>query len=160
MRHRDGSWRWLQGGGVNYEAEDGKIHVVAVSRDVTDRVRAEEERRKLDQWVQQGQKFESLGVMAGGIAHDFNNLLTPILGDSSLVLMDLPQDSPVRARIEILSDRPREVLKRLVRCDRYRARLPELVDASNGRDLESYEVEAAARALSKRGFVQVIRGVR
>jgi hypothetical protein len=63
----------------------------------------------------------------------------------------------VRARIEILSDRPREVLKRLVRCDRYRARLPELVDASNGRDLESYEVEAAARALSKRGFVQVLR---
>jgi PAS domain S-box-containing protein len=100
VRHRDGSWRWLQGGGVNYEAADGKIHIVAVSRDITERVRAEEERRKLDQWVQQGQKFESLGVMAGGIAHDFNNLLTPILGDSSLALMDLPGDSPVRTRIE------------------------------------------------------------
>ena len=69
----------------------------------------------------------------------------------------LADEEIVRARIEILSDRPREVLKRLVRCDRYRARLPDLVDSSNGRDLETYEVEAAARALSKRGFVQVLR---
>jgi len=69
----------------------------------------------------------------------------------------LADEEIVRARIEILSDRPREVLKRLVRRDRYRARLPELIDSSDGRDLETYEVEAAARALSKRGFVQVLR---
>jgi CheY-like chemotaxis protein len=50
--------------------------------------------------MQQTQKLESLGGMAGGIAHDFNNLLTPILGDASLALMDLPRDSPARIRLE------------------------------------------------------------
>jgi PAS domain S-box-containing protein len=100
VRHRDGSWRWLEGGGVNFEAADGGMRVVSVSRDVTERVRAAEERREIEERMQQAQKFESLGVMAGGVAHDFNNLLTPILGDASLALMDLPPDSPLRARLE------------------------------------------------------------
>jgi PAS domain S-box-containing protein len=38
-------------------------------------------------------KLESLGILAGGIAHDFNNLLTGIMGNTSLVLDDLPLDS-------------------------------------------------------------------
>ncbi|MFI5217731.1 MAG: PAS domain S-box protein, partial [Candidatus Limnocylindria bacterium] len=100
VRHRDGSWRWLEGGGVNYRTAQGETRVVAVMRDVTEQRRAEEERRKLEEWLRQGQKLESLGLMAGGIAHDFNNLLTPILGDASLALMDLPPDSGVRARLE------------------------------------------------------------
>jgi PAS domain S-box-containing protein len=99
-RHRDGSWRWLEGGGVNYRTASGETRVVAVTRDVTERRRAEEERRKLEDWIRQAQKIESLGLMAGGIAHDFNNLLTPILGDASLALMDLPPDSPARPRLE------------------------------------------------------------
>lgn len=65
-------------------------------------------------------------------------------------------DEPtVRARIKVLSDRPREVLVRLVRCDAYRGALPELLAAGSGPQIEAYEVEAAARALARRGFVQV-----
>jgi two-component system cell cycle sensor histidine kinase/response regulator CckA len=100
VSHRDGSWRWLQGGGVNYETASGELRVVAITRDITERVRAEEERKRLEEWARQAQKLESLGVMARGVAHDFNNLLTPILGDASLALSDLPPDSPTRARLE------------------------------------------------------------
>ncbi len=100
VRHRDGTWRWLQGHGTNFETLDGKVHIVAVMRDVTDMLRAAEERSKLEEWMQQSQKLESLGIMAAGVAHDFNNLLTPILGDASLALMDLPAGSPVRERLE------------------------------------------------------------
>ena len=57
-----------------------KVGVVLVFRDVTERMRSEEERRK-------NEKLESLGVAAGGIAHDFNNLLTAILGNVSIALM-------------------------------------------------------------------------
>jgi len=100
VRHRDGSWRWLQGGGVNFETAARETHVVAVMRDVTEQLQQEEERSKLEERVQEMQKLESLGVMAGGVAHDFNNLLTPILGDASLALMELPSGSAVRKRIE------------------------------------------------------------
>ena len=39
-------------------------------------------------------------MLAGGIAHDFNNLLVAVLGNTELALMDLPQYSPVKQRLE------------------------------------------------------------
>jgi PAS domain S-box-containing protein len=56
------------------------IGTTGYSRDITERKRAEEEHLKYEQQLQQGQKLESLGVLAGGIAHDFNNLLTGVFG--------------------------------------------------------------------------------
>ena len=64
-----------------------------------ERVRAEEERQRLEAQIQHAQKLESLGVLAGGIAHDFNNLLTGILGNADLALMDLAPDSPAYASL-------------------------------------------------------------
>jgi PAS domain S-box-containing protein len=62
-------------------------------RDISERKRNEEERRKLEAKLQHSQKLESLGVLAGGIAHDFNNLLTSILGYTDLALLELPSNS-------------------------------------------------------------------
>lgn len=66
----------------------------------------------------------------------------------------LADESVVGQRIKLLSDRPREVLVRIVRSEGFRAALPELV-AAGGNPLEAYEVEASARALARRGFVRV-----
>jgi signal transduction histidine kinase/CheY-like chemotaxis protein len=78
----------------------GNDRLLAILRDITERKRAEEERRRLEEKVQQAQKLESLGVLAGGIAHDFNNLLTGVLGNAELALMDLVPESPVLARVK------------------------------------------------------------
>ncbi len=39
------------------------------------------------------QKLEAIGTLAGGIAHDFNNILSAIIGNSELLLDEVPKDS-------------------------------------------------------------------
>jgi PAS domain S-box-containing protein len=102
LRHRDGHWVWVEATGVRYLRPDGELRLVGVARDITARVEAEDARRRLEATVRQAQKLENLGIIAGGIAHDFNNLLTPIVGAAGVVLADLPEDSPIRRRIETI----------------------------------------------------------
>lgn len=64
-----------------------------LKREMAERTRAEDERRRLELQVQQTQKLESLGVLAGGIAHDFNNLLMGILGHIDLAQMDIAENT-------------------------------------------------------------------
>jgi hypothetical protein len=72
------------------------------------------------------------------------------------ILASLRDEGTVRSRIHVLSDRPRQVLLSLVRADGYSSRLSDLIANGSGA-VEGYEVEAAARALARRGFVQVVR---
>ncbi len=67
--------------------ENGKpVGFRGVARDVTEQVRAEQEKALLTKQLQQSQKMESIGTLAGGIAHDFNNILAAVLGYTELAL--------------------------------------------------------------------------
>jgi two-component system cell cycle sensor histidine kinase/response regulator CckA len=79
---------------------DGKtIAVASLVMDITDRRRAEEEKRDLERQVQEKRKLESLGVLAGGIAHDFSNLLMVVLGHAELALKEISPMSPAHGNL-------------------------------------------------------------
>jgi signal transduction histidine kinase len=75
-------------------SEGEPIGYRGVLRDVSERKRAEEEKRKLETQLQQAQKMESIGTLAGGIAHDFNNILMGIQGNASLMLLKIENSHP------------------------------------------------------------------
>jgi PAS domain S-box-containing protein len=58
--------------------------VAGFVKDVSDKVRADEERRRLEAQLKQAEKMQAVGHLAGGIAHDFNNILGAILGYGEL----------------------------------------------------------------------------
>ena len=94
---------WVRVWGSPTRDESGRITGIAgVLEDIT-RVRAEEaQSRAIEAKLQQTHKLESLGVLAGGIAHDFNNLLVGILGNATLVQMDIDPESEAGAAMEDL----------------------------------------------------------
>lgn len=65
------------------ETEEGLI-VSAAIRDISDRIRAAEEKKELEAQLRQS-RMESIGQLAGGIAHDFNNILAGIMVYARLV---------------------------------------------------------------------------
>ena len=55
-------------------------------RDITERKRAEEEKRSLEERLNRAEKMEALGTLAGGVAHDLNNVLGVVVGYAELLL--------------------------------------------------------------------------
>ena len=96
-RHKDGSWRHVEGFCTNHFHNPVVQAVVVNLRDVSERKRAEEQQRRLEAQILHAQKLESLGVLVGGIAHEFNNLLQAVVGNASLALMQVPDESPLCA---------------------------------------------------------------
>lgn len=78
--------------------------ILGVTRDITERRKAEREKADLQRQLERSKKMESLGLLAGGVAHDLNNVLSGIVSYPDLLLMDLPEDSALRAPIETIRE--------------------------------------------------------
>ena len=65
------------------------------------------ERASLEERIVQGQKLESLGLLAGGVAHDFNNLLVGILGNAAFITEEIDEESPLSAPLSEITQAAR-----------------------------------------------------
>jgi PAS domain S-box-containing protein len=61
--------------------------IIEVGRDITEKLRLEEEEQKFRARLFQQQKDQSIALIAKGIAHDFNNLLGTVIGNVDLLQM-------------------------------------------------------------------------
>jgi PAS domain S-box-containing protein len=91
---KDGSRFWAHVVIDRLTDEHGRIVGFAkITRDVTDKKRAEHELAVAREALFQAQKTEAIGQLTGGVAHDFNNLLMAVMGNLELLGKWLP-DAP------------------------------------------------------------------
>ncbi|MBC8462651.1 MAG: PAS domain S-box protein [Deltaproteobacteria bacterium] len=98
---KDGTTRVLElSASLMRDNGDKPIGFRGVVRDVSQRLWAEREKRKLEAQLQQAQKMEAIGTLAGGITHDFNNILAAIIGYTELAMLDVQEGSKAKQRLK------------------------------------------------------------
>jgi two-component system cell cycle sensor histidine kinase/response regulator CckA len=113
---------------------DSKGHVELVVkhvRDITDRKKAEEERKNLQDQLAQAQRMEFVGRLAGGVAHDFNNMLSVILGHTELALQQIDPEQPLHDNLEEVhkaAERSAELTRQLLAFARKQTIAPIILD--------------------------------
>ncbi|MBU1627699.1 PAS domain S-box protein, partial [bacterium] len=96
--HKNGQTQWIEISSVLIEWE-GRPATLNLIINITERVRAEEEKRNLEERLQRAEKMESLGLLAGGVAHDLNNVLGIVIGFAEMLLMGADKSSPIRPKL-------------------------------------------------------------
>jgi PAS domain S-box-containing protein len=102
LLHKDGLRRIFTNinvGIINYQS---RVLTIGTIKDITERKLAQKEQREMAEKLQRSKKMEALGTLAGGVAHDLNNILSGIVSYPELILLDLPNDSPLRRPIETI----------------------------------------------------------
>jgi len=94
LYRKDRSAAWFRYSGRIYPE---KGYIEGVAADIT-------EEKRLEKRLLQSQKMEAVGTLAGGVAHDLNNILSGLVGYPELLLLDIPEDSPLRKPILTIQD--------------------------------------------------------
>ncbi len=97
---KDGTEHYIEYRNVLVEQEGQEPFVYGSGREITERILSQREVHKLERQLHHSQKMEAIGTLAGGIAHDFNNLLMGILGNASLVLLDIDSSHPYYEKLK------------------------------------------------------------
>lgn len=127
--------------------ENGKhIGFAKITRDITERKKAEEQLEDARTALVQSQKLQALGELTGGIAHDFNNLMTVVAGSADFLLRkpDLPEEKRKQylEAIAETADRATTLTNHLLAFGRRQPIKPEVLDLN-------VRLDAIAEVLSR-----------
>jgi PAS domain S-box-containing protein len=169
-RRKDGSRLHLDVAASHWTT-GGQAFVTGILRDATERKRAAEALRHLNEDLERkvekrtrereealaklfaSQKMESIGQLTGGLAHDFNNLLAAILSNLDLLRKRLPDDPKFRRLLDGAihgAERGASLTARLLAFARRQELKPETVDVG---EMVSGMTELLERSLG--GSIQV-----
>lgn len=103
IRTRSGAEKWVLSRGRGVYTATGELTIFeGLAIDITAQKNAENARLDLERKLLEGQKLESLGLLAGGIAHDFNNLLSTILGNTTIVRGTVPASAGAEPQLRAI----------------------------------------------------------
>jgi PAS domain S-box-containing protein len=121
-------------------------YIVVVGRDITERRRAEEERKYMEALLIRAQKLEAIGTLAGGIAHDFNNILGAILGFTELALYRVSNNLELGAELA-------QVIKA---CDRAKLLIKQILSFSRQNVTQKKPIVLAPIVLEVEKFLRAL----
>ncbi len=84
--------------------DDYSQGVTFTALDISAQKKAAEDKAYLEERLLRSQKMEALGLLAGGVAHDLNNVLSGIVSYPDLILLDLPEESPMYKSIKTIKE--------------------------------------------------------
>ncbi len=116
---------------VARSADDGRGRLIGINVDITDQVRAQHERARIEAQLRQAQKMQAVGQLAGGIAHDFNNMLSVILNIAEMAMDGLPETDPLHTDLgEILhaAERSADLTRQLLAFSRRQLTEPRVIN--------------------------------
>jgi two-component system, cell cycle sensor histidine kinase and response regulator CckA len=131
---KDGSMFWTEVSAAFLWSDDDKpVGIIGMTRDITQRKRAEEEKSQLNTQLMQAQKMESVGRLAGGVAHDFNNMLSAILGYAEIALIRCAPSDPLCEDLKAIkkaAQRSAELTRQLLAFARKQTIIPRVLDVN------------------------------
>lgn len=99
--HKQGHLFWTETSTTFTRDDNGRpVEMIGVTRDITARKAAEEEKQALESRLHQSGKLEALGTLAGGIAHDMNNIIGAILGYAEVSRYNADKTSRLYHRLD------------------------------------------------------------
>ncbi len=143
---------------VRYRPLDyfGKAARILVIRDISERVRNEQEKLALQEKLARANKLEALGLMAGSVAHDLNNILTAVVSYPDILLMQMDEKDNYYEEIKKIQEagkRAAAVVADLVSVARGRKTKPPVINLNEQIDSHLASIEHDERLSAYPGII-------
>lgn len=111
---KKGTSRWVETFSAPMKLPNGEIGHVAISNDITERVKMEEERENQKKMSFHTSKLASLGQLAAGVGHEINNPMAIIRGNLEMIEKSLLEKEPDKEKVEVCIGKINTSIERVV----------------------------------------------